>query len=236
MAHTEQHQPTGRRRFIGSLAVGAAGIGASIATPLSLHANQVPPNLDSEDPEAVFNKITGKHKVVFDVTQPHSLYPFAWPRVFLMTNEKTGTPATECNAVVVLRHDAIPYAFEDKLWEKYKFGEFFKADDPATKAAAVRNPFAKPAAGEYKVPGIGPVAIGINELQASGVIFVVCDAAITVYSSAMAEKMMMKAEDIKKEWMAGYYQGLHQFLLVYGHLAGPRKKAADIFLLVNSKN
>jgi len=208
MAQFEQNQSTGRRRFIGSLAVGAAGIGASIAAPLSLHANQFPPNLDSDDPEAVFSKITGKHKVVFDATKPHDLMPFAWPRVFLMTNQKTGTPEKDCSAVVVLRHDAIPYAFEDRLWEKYKFGELFKADDTETKAPAKRNPFAKPAAGEYKVPGIGPVLIGINELQASGVIFVVCDAAMTVYSAVIADTMKMTPEDVKKDFMSGLLPGI----------------------------
>jgi intracellular sulfur oxidation DsrE/DsrF family protein len=207
MAQSDINQGSGRRRFIGSLAVGAAGIGASIAAPLTLQAN--PPNpIPDSDPEAVFSKLTGKHKMVFDATKPHDLLPFAWPRVFLMTNEATGSPQKDCNAVVVLRHDAIPYAFEDKLWEKYNFGEVFKADDPATKAPAKRNPFAKPAAGEYKVPGIGPVAIGINELQASGVIFVVCDAAMTVYSAALADSMKMDAAEIKKEWLAGLLPGI----------------------------
>src|SRR5689334_20636382 len=107
MAQSDQNQATGRRRFIGSLAVGAAGIGASIAAPLNLEANPFVPGNES-DPEAVFSKITGKHKMVFDATQPHGMFPFAWPRVFLMTNEVTGSPQKEVNAVVVLRHDAIP--------------------------------------------------------------------------------------------------------------------------------
>jgi intracellular sulfur oxidation DsrE/DsrF family protein len=206
MAQSHSKPSTGRRRFIGSLAVGAAGIGAAIAAPLDLSANQfAPPDMD---PESVFSKLTGKHKMVFDAVRPHEMLPFAWPRVFLMTNQKTGSSEKDCNAVVVLRHEAIPYAFEDKLWAKYKFGEVFKADDPATKMPAVRNPFAKPAAGEYKIPGFGPVQIGINELQASGVIFVVCDAAMSVYSAVMAESMNMTAEDIKKEWIAGLLPGI----------------------------
>jgi len=206
MAHSHTSQSAGRRRFIGSIAVGAAGIGAAIAAPLSLSAN--PPDVGGVDPESVFNRITGKHKMVFDATQPHGMFPFAWPRVFLLTNQVTGSPEKECNAVVVLRHDAIPYAFNDQLWSKYKFGEFFKADDPATKTRSVRNPFANPASGEYKIPGFGTVAIGINELQASGVIFVVCDAAMTVYSNIMAESMKMTPEEVKKEWIAGLLPGI----------------------------
>lgn len=134
--------------------------------------------------------------------------PFAWPRVFLMTNQATGTEEKDNSVVVVLRHDAIPYAFDNRLWDKYKFGEVFKANDPATKAPATRNPFWKPKPGDFKIPGIGNVAIGINELQASGVMFAVCEAAITVYSAAVADGMKMNAADVKKDWLSGLLPGI----------------------------
>lgn len=136
------------------------------------------------------------------------MLPFAWPRVFLMTNQKTGVEEKDCTAVVILRHDAIPYAMEDSLWKKYNFGEVFKADDPATKAVADRNPFWKPKPGDFKIPGVGEVAIGINELQESGVLFDVCDVAVTVYTAVVAEKMSLKADEVKKEWIAGVLPGI----------------------------
>jgi intracellular sulfur oxidation DsrE/DsrF family protein len=145
---------------------------------------------------------------VFDVTQPHEIFPFAWPRIFLITNEKTGTPAKDNSVVVVLRHSAIGYAMEDSLWTKYKLGEFFKANDPATNAPSTRNPFWKPKPGDFKVPGVGNVAIGINELQDSGVMFCVCDVALTVYSAIAAESMKMDAAEVKKEWVAGLLPGI----------------------------
>ncbi len=150
----------------------------------------------------------GTHRIVFDATRPHEVFPFAWPRVFLLTNGATGSPETDCGVVVVLRHAAIPYAFEDKLWDKYKFGDVFEAEDPKTKAHATRNPFWNPAKGDFKVPGIGEVQIGINELQASGVMFCVCDAAITVYTAVVAEKMGKDAAEMKKEWLTGLLPGI----------------------------
>ena len=125
-----------------------------------------------------------------------------------MTNAATGTPENECGVVVILRHDAIGYAMQDSLWAKYKFGEVFKADDPLTKKPAVRNPFAQPKPGDYKVPGVGVVQIGINELQASGVMFCVCDAALTVYSAALADGMKMDGAAVKKEWLSGLLPGI----------------------------
>lgn len=195
--------PSSRRHFLANLASGAAALGAAgLMNPLQATASGFSAK-DISDTEKWFDKIKGKHRVVFDVTQPHDILPFAWPRVFLVTNAATGTPEKECSAVVVLRHDAIGYAFQNSLWEKYKLGEIFKAEDPLTKKPATRNPFWQPKPGDFKVPGVGNVAIGINELQESGVLFCVCSMAITVYSAAIAEAMKLDAEKLKQEWIEG---------------------------------
>lgn len=199
---------SGRRKFLGTLTTGAAAMGmAGLITPAQqVYANPLVENNDDE--EDWFRKLRGKHKMVFDVTQPHEIFPFAWPRVFMATHEKTGTPLKELNAVVVLRHSAIPYAMDSKLWAKYKFGEFFKADDPATKQPAIRNPFWQPAKGAFMLPGVGEVAIGINDLQDSGAIFCVCDTALTVYSAVLAGNLKMDAGELKKEWVSGLLPGV----------------------------
>jgi len=205
MATNDSGQPT-RRNFLGSLATGAAALGiATFASPLRVNGeNENPFEIPGDtNPEEMFKKIKGKHKVVFDVTEPHEIFPFAWPKVFLLTNAMTGTPEKENSVVVVLRHAAIPYAMEDRLWEKYKFGELFKIDDPKTKAPSVRNPFWQPKPGDFQVPGLGNVAIGINELQDSGVMFCVCNMAMTVYSAVAAMKMNMDAAEVKKDWDSG---------------------------------
>jgi intracellular sulfur oxidation DsrE/DsrF family protein len=201
-------QKTPRREFIGSLA-GAATLGmAAFTAPIgTANANNQPVNAD--DPEAFFNKIQGKRKIVFDATQPHEVFPFAWPLVFLMTNEATGTPNADCSVVVVLRHSAIGYAMKDELWAKYKLGDVFKAGDPvAGVPSATRNPFNNPKPGDYKFPGIGEVQIGVQQLQAKGVLFCVCNAALTVYSAAVADGAKLDAAAVKQEWVNGLLPGI----------------------------
>ena len=200
-------QESPRRAFLSKIAAGAAALGL-LSIPRSVKA--VPSLLEPNpgDAEEWFKKIKGKHRIVFDATRPHDMLPFAWPKVFLMSNAATGTPEKENSAVVVLRHDAIPYAFRDELWKKYNFGEVFKAEDPKTKTASVRNPFWQPKPGDFTVPGIGPVAIGINELQESGVMFAVCNAAITVYSNVVAQQMNLDAAEVQKDWLAGILPGI----------------------------
>ena len=199
-----------RRKFLRTMATGTATLGiASVITSPFQKIKASPLNeFNDLGPDEWFNKIKGKHRMVFDATQPHDVFPFAWPKVFTLTNAATGTPENECSAVVVLRHNAIPYAMEDNLWAKYNFGEMFKIEDPLTKKPATRNPFWKPKPGDFKVPGIGNLSIGINELQDIGMLFCVCNMALKVYSTITAEQLKVNAEEVKSEWMKGILPGI----------------------------
>lgn len=202
MKKMKQDEMTARRQFLGTVAASAAAFGLA-SLPFQGNAEQLEETTNPGSPDEWFNKIKGKHKIVFDATRPHEIMPFVWPKVFLLTNQSTGTAPKENSVVVVLRHSAIGYAFEDRLWEKYKMGDIFKADDPKTGKPSLRNPFWKPKADDFVVPGIGPVAIGINDLQADGVMFCVCQAAFGVYTAVAADMMKMNVEDVRKDWMAG---------------------------------
>ena len=203
---TNKNNP--RRQFLGTIASGVAALSLStIVSPLSAEAE----NhflAGGNDPDEWFKQIKGRHRIVFDVPQSNEIFPFAWPRIFLATNAATGTPEKDCSAVVVFRHLAIPYAMESRLWAKYNFGEVFKAMDPKTGKPSTRNPFWKPANGDFKVPGLGVVPIGINELQESGVLFCACDMALTVYSGVVAEKMNLDPAEVKKDWVSGILPGV----------------------------
>lgn len=208
MSTTKQNQPS-RRHFIGALATGAATLSLSSLSPLTAGAKHLSDQLPSDDdPDAWFKQIKGKHRIVFDVTTAKGMLPFAWSRVFLLTNASTGTPEKDNSVVVVLRHEAIPYAMQNNLWEQYKFGDVFNVKDEGTGTAAVRNAFWQPKAGDFKIPGVGEVAIGINQLQESGVMFCVCNMALTVYSAALAEKVGKTPAEVKKDWMAGILPGI----------------------------
>ena len=97
----EQNQ---RRNFLKHVATGAAVFGTGlIASPFQSAFAGGLTDTGTADAEEWFNKITGKHRIVFDVPQPNSVFPFAWPRVFLLTNQKTGTAEKDCSVVVILR-------------------------------------------------------------------------------------------------------------------------------------
>ncbi|MFI5253289.1 MAG: hypothetical protein ACHQQQ_12760 [Bacteroidota bacterium] len=208
-------QPTPRRGFLGSIAAGAVTLGiTSLTAPFrSLAATAKPtPEGDLSEFDTWLGKIKGKHRQIFDAPGANGGMPFAWSRVFLMTNSQLGASADDISTVIVLRHEAIPLAMHNEMWSKYKFGDAFKITDGATKEAAVRNPFYQPKEGELPLPGMA-----IEDLMKDGVLIGVCDMALTVYSGKIGKDMNMDAAVVKKDWISGLLPGIQ--LLPSGVLA-----------------
>jgi hypothetical protein len=208
MATNTHNTNNDRRRFLATLASGAAAAGLATLPSVNLHAENSFISDADDNPDAWFNKVKGKHRIVFDAPKPHEIMPFVWPKVFLLTNGATGTPEKDCGVVVVLRHSAIGYAFKSELWEKYKLGEVFEAEDPKTKKPSTRNPFWMPGKDDFTVPGFGSVQICVNDLQASGVMFCVCNAAMTVYTNVIAGMNKMSADDVMKDFKSHLIPGI----------------------------
>ncbi len=209
MAKNKFVQPANRRAFLGQVTGAAALLGvSSLVNPASANDVKHVFTGDADDPDVWFNSVKGKHRMVFDCTEPKEIFPFAWPKIYMMTNEATGAAVTDCTAVVVLRHSAMCFALQDNMWAKYKFGEMFKVNDPQTKAAALRNPFWKPKPDDFSAPGIGVVQLGIPLLQTEGIMFCACAMAITVYSAVAAGATNQDAATVKKEWLDNLIPGI----------------------------
>jgi len=192
---------TPRRGFLGTLAATAAA-GLASLTPLRLEAAPRKSSVAGIDAafETWLNRITGKHKMVFDAPEVNSGMPVIWPRVWLNgNNENYATKDADNSGVVILRHAAIPLAMKDELWAKYKLGEVFQIKDG--EAAATRNTFAKVL--PLPLPGTG-----VEALLASGVLFGVCNVALTVYSAMVAQKTGQDAAAVKADWVAGLIPGI----------------------------
>ena len=195
---------TPRRAFIGKLAGTTLALPALLASVQAEGASISPDTVAAGEADEWFKKVKGKHKIVYDASEPHDGFPIIWSWVFYQTNNQTNTPDTDMTAIVVLRHNAIPMAMQDGLWAKYKLGDVFKISDNNTKASAIRNPFYEPQGADFPMAAIE----GIKKLQARGAMFCVCDMALTVYSSFIAKDSGQKPEDVKAEWVAGLHPGI----------------------------
>jgi intracellular sulfur oxidation DsrE/DsrF family protein len=194
----EMNNSNSRRNFIGALALGATASGlASFINPL--HAAMAPPPHPTmvSEAEAFFKKIKGTHRVVYDGSTPHHGFPIAWNWAFYLTNNQTGSPDSDITAMTVLRHNAIGFALEDRVWEKYKLGEHFGVTDH-TKKPALRNPYYQPQEGDFPLPPIE----GIKKLQERGALFCVCSLALMVNSLMLSAKTGIEAKTIEADLTA----------------------------------
>jgi intracellular sulfur oxidation DsrE/DsrF family protein len=196
---------THRRGFLGSVAASAAALGLGSLVPEALTAEPWAAGTRLEDPQldAWLAKIKGTHKQVYDIPEFNAGAGFAWARVFFMTNAETGSPENTVTVVMILRHAGMAFALNDAMWAKYKLGEVFKINDPATNAPSVRNFFYKQPAGTFPLP-----AMGIDELQASGALFGACNMAIKFYGGIVAKQMNMAADDVANDWRANLLPGM----------------------------
>ena len=188
---------TARRGFLGRIAAGAAALGLSSGVPSTLGAETV---TASKDPmlDAWLGKIKGKHKMVFDVTEPNNGFGVIWPRIYMNTMNAT-YPGESVTPVIILRHAGIPLGMTDALWAKYPLGETFSIKEGD--APAKKNVYANIT--NLPLPGLGTA-----NLLKDGVLVGLCDVALTVYSAGVAEKMGMAADAVKKEWVAGLLPGV----------------------------
>ncbi len=189
-----------RRDFLGLAATAAAaGLGALVPVTGAVAASDSP----HTDFTRWLDSITGTHKQLYDMPEVNDGFGLVWSWAFFTTGSQAyGLPESDLGVVMVLRHGAIPLAFNDSVWAKYKLGEFFKIQDPDTKAPAVRNPY-------YLKPGGIPVPdASLQKLIARGVKVAACNLAITVYSGILAQKAGLNKDDIKKDWTEAVFPGI----------------------------
>src|SRR5712692_10513715 len=198
---------THRRGFLGRVATAAAAVGLGGLIPGRVDAQDYASTAQAAGGDAAYaawlNGIKGKYKQVYDAVEPNGGFSLIWGHVFLLTGTAAyGVPESDLGVVIVHRHSAIPIAFKDAMWAKYKFGEFFKINDNGTKAPAVRNVFANIKEGDLPFP-----EAAVEKLVARGVRFGVCNMAITFYSMMLAQQMGMQAADVKADWIANVLPG-----------------------------
>ena len=194
-----------RRGFLQGAAAAAASYGLTQLVSAASAAEPAPaPTSVAEGFQRWLDSIPGKHKQVYDAPEPNNGFALITSYVFPLTAQQGyGVPESDLGVVVVLRHNAIPIAFGDDLWAKYKLGEMFKINDPATKSPATRNPFANVKAGDMPMPDMA-----LDRLSARGVKFGVCNMAIWHYSSVAAQKMGLEPEKVRQEWVTGVLPGV----------------------------
>ena len=134
--------------------------------------------------------LKGRHKQVFDIYAINDGFPLGFVNNFI-------TPNDSATAVMIFRHQGLPYALNSMIWAKYKIGETFKIIDPETKAPAVKNPWFEPK------PGVmGNPQAALDRLAARGTVMGACGVALRGQSGRLAPNAGVTAEEALKEFTA----------------------------------
>lgn len=189
-----------RRSFIATFAAAAAAVGLAKPAP----ATAATESGGGTSFQTWLESIHGKYRQVYDATAPNNGYALAWSHVYLTTGvEGYDVPESDLGVVVVLRLTAIPLALQSDVWAKYKLGEFYKINDPATKAPALRNPYAFIKPGDLPFP-----EAALDQLIARGVRVAVCNTAIHFQSMRLAKEAGLAHEVVKGDFLAAVIPGV----------------------------
>lgn len=189
-----------RREFMRNVGAGAMAVAATV---IGVRAGAESLDTGPED-EAWLNRITGKHRQVFDVVTPNDGWGVVFATNFLDTTMKVdGLKQSDVTTVLSLRHMATPLALNDAMWSKYKLGAMLNVMDKSTHAHATRNVFSHLRAGDM------PMAdAGVAELLARGAIVTACNVALTAFSGMAAAAAGLPPQNARAEWVANLIPGV----------------------------
>ena len=149
---TDSNRPTPRREFLGHLATSAVALAGTACvsantTPATAAAAPIAPAGGSTSTQARVqwddswvSRLTAKHKAMFEAaTVEEGAVLNHAVRYLTGIKEALDPPDSDVQVVLVIRHSAIPMAFNDAMWEKYKIGKEAKIKDGND--WATRNPY-----------------------------------------------------------------------------------------------
>jgi hypothetical protein len=193
--------PLERRSFLSRIGLGAAAFGTA-ATVLRGHAEAAAAARWQPASHALddwFEAPSAKHRIVFDTTTPLAAgAALAYANNFFTANKSGYNLEPAGLAVVIIyRHFATPFAYNDAIWAKYGAGlsEALEFTDPKTKQPLTRNIYNS---GDYgfALPNFGTT---LDKIVQQGGRFAVCDMATHFIAGLIAEKVKGDADAIYRE-------------------------------------
>ena len=193
-----------RREFLERMAGSAVMFGAAPLTiDRTLRALGEPrAAAEAEDFDLTWvNRVTGKHKAVFDVPEVDSGYG-VWRASIYKTQYHTvmGVPLTELSSVVVLRHNGTALAMQQSFWDAYEVGKAKKVTHPVTEKPTDRNP-ALLSSERSEVPAAMD-QFALDKFMAAGGIVLVCNLAFGDCVQLIVKKDGVTADVARKKALA----------------------------------
>ena len=209
----DKSQPLPRRDFVSQIAVSAlalAGTGcatgaAASASPSASTSSTPRPATQTTWDDSWFGRLKAKHRAVFE--QPEiDMGSGPSYAVRYLTGMRDALGVDDAQAVVVLRHQAVPLVLDDAMWEKYGIGEERKLKG-AGDAWQLKNPVATPR-GASRTAEPGRPQGNVPWLTANGHIVLGCNIALQAYAAIVSRKVSGQQTTIYEELRAHLLPGV----------------------------
>src|SRR5947199_9031870 len=187
-----------RRSFVSRFGGGAAALMVTMGgevQPQSAISGRWQP--ERHKGECWLDRLPRKHRFVFDSTMPEGFgYALLYASNYFVANrDGYGLQDSDLAVVIVARHFATPFAFNDAMWKKYgaTISRLASFTDPKTKQVPTSN--------LYNLPdsGLPNRSANIDTLIKRGVQFAVCEMATKQIAEPLAAASGGKAESVFKE-------------------------------------
>jgi len=143
------------------------------------------------------DQLPGVHRFVVDTTSPAGFTTALtyMNNYFAASSSDYGLKDADSAVVIVARHDSTPFAYNDKMWEKYG------------KSLAERGGFVDP--GTKQPPVVNVYRSGLDGLLHRGVHLAVCQMATRANASGIAQQTGGKIDDIYQELTSNLVPNSH---------------------------
>jgi hypothetical protein len=194
------HDGMERRGFLARAIAGLAALGVLPTGAGAARGPAMGPAAQGGWDMSWLDGLTGKHKQVFDLTDPQALRVIRnWLDAY---QDIYGLKSPQVNAVIGIAREAFTANASDALYRKFSIGELWKVNDPGTGKPALRN--------LYLDGGRTPKeqAATVRGLQARGVIFWQCNNALHGIAAMIGDAVKRPEPEVYEELRAGLVPGV----------------------------
>ena len=168
----------------GGAATGAAAPGAAAPADELPKLPPAPPLPELEFDDAWASRLTARYRAVFDSpTIDDGTAVFNAYTYMQGFKDMYKVQDADVNAVIVMRHMAIPMILDDEIWARYGLGEYTKTKEPHGDGWVTRNPFWKAAPDDK-----AGADYTLDALHQRGVVLLGCALATRGFAGILAKR------------------------------------------------
>ena len=198
MNGNELQSSMARRLFLARLGAGAGVVGASVISSTTAEAQgaaDAPWRPARHTQDDWYDKIPGVHRFIFDTSTAESMgWALQFATNYYTANQDVyGLKESDLAVVIVARHKATSFAYNDAIWAKYgkQISEQAEFLDPKTKEPPKINVYGP--AGETQQAG------KMDALIKKGVQFAVCSMSTRGIATRIAKANGLEVDNVVKE-------------------------------------